>query len=66
MTNLKNVIAIYLLIVFSILYSKPKFIFNEEGNLKEFGTGKNKTVFSLWFIFLIGAIVSYIIVTVLS
>jgi hypothetical protein len=66
MTNLKNAIAIYLLIVFSILYSKPKFIFNEEGNLKEFGTGKNKTVFSLWFIFLIGAIVSYIIVTVLS
>ena len=66
MTNLKNVIAIYLLIVFVILYSKPKFIFNEEGNLKEFGTGKNKTVFSLWFIFLIGAIVSYIIVTVLS
>ena len=66
MTNLKNVIAIYLLIVFVILYNKPQFIFNKEGTLKEFGTGKNKTVFSLWFIFLIGAIVSYIIVTVLS
>lgn len=66
MTNLKSVIAIYLLLVFIILYNKPTFIFNNEGKLKEFGTGKDKTIFSLWMVFLISAIVSYSIVIIVS
>lgn len=59
-------ILIYLFISFSIIYLKPDFIFIDKNKkkLKIFGTGrnKNKSIFPLWFILFIIAILIYFIV----
>ena len=57
----RTAILIYLLLVLMFLYSKPAFIFDESGNLKEFGTGQSKTLVPLWSIFGIFAVLSYVI-----
>ena len=53
-------ILIYLLFVGIILYIKPNMFFYN-GKLKQFGTNnkKNKTLFPLWLVFLLGGILSY-------
>lgn len=61
-SNVKMAIALYLLMVFIFLYYKPLFLFNEEGELKTFGTGPEKTLLPLWAIFGIFAIISYLFV----
>jgi len=57
--RLKIAIALYLLLIFIVLFYKPQFIFTDEGELKEFGTGENKTIMPLWIIFALMGIVSY-------
>ena len=56
----RTAILIYLLLVLMFLYSKC-FIFDESGNLKEFGTGQSKTWFRVAAIFGIFAVLSYVI-----
>ena len=58
-TKLHLIMALYLLIVFIVLYLKPIFIFNNDCKMEEFGTGKNKTLYPLWLVFLLAAIFSY-------
>lgn len=57
--SLKLTIAFYLFLVSIILYIKPSFIFDDDGNLKGFGTGSKKSILPLWLIFFIFAIISY-------
>jgi hypothetical protein len=57
--RLKIAIALYLLLIFIVLFYKPQFIFTDEGELKDFGTGENKTIMPLWIIFALMGIVSY-------
>ena len=57
--SLKLTIAFYLFLVSIVLYIKPQFIFDEEGNLKSFGTGGQKSILPLWLIFFLFAVVSY-------
>ena len=66
--TIKITIILYLIIVTSILYVKPD-MFYVNNNIsskkyKSFGTGsrKNKTVFPIWFVLLIIAIVLYFLV----
>lgn len=69
----RNIDKLYLAIVlFMVLYllvniTQPSFIFNHKHNcLRQFGVGyKNTTVFSLWLVTIILAIVSYFIVNYL-
>lgn len=57
---IKSSIIIYLIIVITILIIKPKTLFDNEGNSKNFGVGyKNKTIFPIWMVFLLIAIFSY-------
>lgn len=63
--KLKFAIAIYLLFVFLLLFLKPNFIFNEDGELKAFGTNENKTIIPLWLIFGLFGIISYYITLVI-
>lgn len=62
--NIRLTIAIYLIAVFVILYSRPQFIFNKEGKLKSFGVNKKNetTIFPLWLIFTVIAFISYYII----
>ena len=60
---------LYLLGVSVILVSKPELMFSKEGNWKEFGIGRNKhkyTWMPFWLFSIIWAIVSYILVLVIS
>ena len=60
-------IVLYLFLISLIIYFKPKLIFNENGNIKKFGTGgKKKTIYPLWLIVLIMSIVSYYIISMIK
>jgi len=60
--RLKLSIALYLFFVFIIMFFKPMFIFNNEGEIKEFGTGDNKTIMPLWLLFALLSVVSYYLI----
>ena len=60
--RLKLSIALYLFFVFIIMFFKPTFIFNDEGEIKEFGTGGAKTIMPLWLLFGILGILAYYLI----
>lgn len=65
MFRLKIAISMYLLTIFLVLFFKPNFIFNKDGDLKRFGTGPENTLLPLWILFaLISVIVYYITIIV--
>lgn len=56
-------LLIYILAYVGIIYFKPNFIYNNKGQLREFGIGtRNKTVLPLWLVSIVIAIFSYYIV----
>ena len=56
-------ITLFLIIIIGIHITKPSFIYNEDGGFREFGLGyRNKTVFPIWSISIIAAILSYLFV----
>ena len=58
--------AVGLFLVFFLLFNlmKPAFAFTKDGHLRDFGINyKNKTVFPVWLIAIILAIVTYFFVT---
>lgn len=59
-------LILYIILVLSLIYMKPKFLLNSDGSLKEFGTGNDKTVFPFWLCVLLLAILSYYICSALS
>lgn len=59
-------LLLYIILVLSLVYLKPKFLLKSDGSLKEFGTGNDKTVFPFWLCVLLLAIASYYICTALS
>lgn len=64
---LKVSIFIYIIIIACIIHFKPSLFYvdnNSNKKLKIFGTGskKNKTIFPLWFVMIITAIIIYFLV----
>lgn len=64
MTNInptKIAILLYLFMVLVILYIKPEFVMDSDGNLKDFGLKSHQTILPLWL--LIGGLgfISYMI-----
>lgn len=57
--RLQLCIILYLLFIGSLMLLKPQYIYKKDGSLKNFGTGRNKTLFPLWFLIFIGAYLSY-------
>lgn len=57
-------ILIYLILISLILLSNPKYAFNEDGTLKQFGTGNEKTVLPLWLIIILLALIAYYIANI--
>jgi hypothetical protein len=58
--------TLYLFLTSALLYIKPAIVFDEDGNIRPFGTGKYATVFPLWWWIFAFAIVSYLAVLSLS
>jgi len=58
--SLKMSIILYLIIIFIIVFSKPAFLFNDNGRSKHFGLGSDqKTIFPIWLICILVAILCY-------
>lgn len=56
-------ILLYFFLFLLTVYIKPVIIYNKDGTLKEFGIGyKNKTIFPLWLVSILYAIISYFII----
>ena len=56
-------IAIFLVCFVVIQGVKPAFLYNDDGSFRQFGIGyKNKTVIPIWFLTMILAIFSYVLI----
>jgi hypothetical protein len=56
-------IIIFLIIFGVVQLSRPAFLYNRDGSIREFGVGyKNKTILPLWLFSIILGILSYVIV----
>ncbi len=56
-------ILIFVIIFISVQMIKPKFLYNRDGSVREFGIGyKNKTIMPIWLFSLILGIMSYLVV----
>lgn len=54
-------ILVFLLIFFAVNFSKPSFLYNQDGSFRQFGIGyKNNTVIPIWLVAIIIAIFSYL------
>ena len=51
--------VIYLVLMAIIIILKPSHMYNNDGTLKQFGSGPNKTLFPLWFLIFLGAFLAY-------
>lgn len=56
--NIKIIISIYIIICLIFYLLKPKIMFDNNNKFKNFGIGKDKTIFPLW---LCSLIITYII-----
>ena len=62
--NLQTVIFLFLCTLFLLYKLKPNKIFNDDGSLKQFGTGKEKTITPLWLVSLLIGLMIYVFITV--
>jgi len=62
--NITLVSTILFIILFIIIQiTKPNFLYNKDGSLREFGIGyKNKTIFPIWLLSIILGILCYLAV----
>jgi hypothetical protein len=62
--NVTLVSIILFISIFSMIQlSKPAFLYNTDGSIREFGVGyKNKTILPIWLLSIVLGIVSYLIV----
>jgi uncharacterized membrane protein YozB (DUF420 family) len=56
-----SAIILFIILFLIITYSKPKFLYNSDGTIRQFGVGsKNKTILPLWLISIILGILCYL------
>jgi len=62
--NVTLISIILFVTIFSIIQlSKPSFLYNTDGSIREFGVGyKNKTILPIWLLSIVLGIVCYLIV----
>ena len=59
--NINIAIILFIVIFVCFIYIKPHFLYNKNGTLRTFGLGKtNTTIFPLWLLVIIIAIISYL------
>ena len=57
---------LYLVIMFAYVAIRPSLSYTDNGNLKPFGTGQNKTMFPLWIIAIVVAVIVAFLYSVLT
>jgi len=56
-------ILLFICVFFAMQYIKPKFMFKNDGTIRQFGIGyKEKTILPVWLIAIVLAILSYVFV----
>lgn len=56
----------YVLVICLLIVSKPSFVFDDQGNMKHFGVGNDKTIFSLGVFVVALSIVSFYVFAVID
>lgn len=64
--KLQLAIILYLVIVGVLIFLNPNFFYNDQGKIKVFGLGKNKTMFPLWLIIFVVAVFCYYISVIVT
>lgn len=54
------IIFLYIIISIGIYFLKPKIMFSNDGNMKKFGTGFDKTIFYYPYVIIIIGLVLYV------
>ena len=62
---LTNSLGVYIFSLFILFILKPSFGFNEEGKIREWGIGDEKTMFPIYIISMIVSIVSLFFLTIM-
>lgn len=57
---LQTTLLLYIIICVFIYQMKPYFMFHEDGQFKQFGVGKHKTIYPFWLVTLIIGIMIYL------
>jgi uncharacterized membrane protein YozB (DUF420 family) len=56
-------ILLFIIIFLAIQYFKPKFLYKNDGSIREFGIGtKNKTILPIWLLSIVLGILCYLFV----
>jgi len=63
--RLQIALLIYIIVIGAIIFLNPKFMYDKEGKIKIFGIGDNKTLFPLWIIIFVIAVLSYYLAEIL-
>lgn len=56
----------YILVIIMIILSKPSMLFDSDGEVKQFGIGEGKTIFSLGVVVVAFSIVSFYIFAIID
>ena len=62
--NLQIVILIFIGLLIFLYKKKPRMMFHEDGKVKEFGSGPNKTITPVWLVSLSISMLIYLQLTV--
>ena len=65
LNKLNLTIITYLIIISIIIYIKPNMIYTKDGNLKLFGINNGQTIYPLWIVVSIVAILCYYFISLL-
>jgi hypothetical protein len=56
-------VILFIILFGLIVMMKPRFLYNKDGSIREFGIGyKNKTIFPIWIFSIILGILSYLFI----
>ena len=59
--NVFIVIVAQILLAVSLFYKKPPQLFNSDGSVKSYGTGKDQTLYPVFLVILIPSIILYVL-----
>ena len=62
--NLQQILLIHLVICFFFYKCKPDFMFDNNGNFKQFGTGPGKTIYPFWLVTTVSSLSVYLFIVV--
>jgi hypothetical protein len=63
--RLQIALLLYVIVIGAIIFINPKFMYDKEGKIKIFGLGDNKTLFPLWLVIFVIAVLCYYIAEIL-